>query len=70
MRQYEENGYLITEYDSGSIVKSLISEVTPDLPKGIKLTIEDRIEEINEQNLTIMDALATIYEEFLLREEV
>jgi hypothetical protein len=26
MKQYEENGYLVTEYDNGTIIKSLIGE--------------------------------------------
>jgi hypothetical protein len=35
MKQYEENGYLITEYDNGTVIKSLISNeeiIPPDEP--------------------------------------
>jgi len=61
MRQYEENGYLITEYDSGSIVKDLITSNQPQEQVPQK-TLEERIEELNEQNLVLMDAFATLFE--------
>lgn len=35
MRQYEENGYLITEYDNGTIIKQAISTPTQQEPAPI-----------------------------------
>lgn len=48
MRQYEEDGYLVTEYDSGSIVRSLISEETIPNPEELLVSLKlQKQEEFN-----------------------
>lgn len=41
---------------------------TPDVIPKLPPTLEDQVAELQQQNLVLMDALATIYEELLLKE--
>ena len=54
MREYENNGYLITEYPNGAIVKQLISntEPTPDEPQP---TIEEQILAENQYQTALLE---------------
>jgi hypothetical protein len=66
--------YKITELPSGAIFKEAISteleELEPQVtPTEIK-SIEQQMEALVQQNLVLMDAIATIYEELLTKEVV
>lgn len=43
-------------------------EVEPTTPITPQPTLEEQVAQLQEQNLTLMDALATIYEELLAKE--
>ena len=58
MRRYEENGYLVTEYDSGSVVRVLISETEEPKPQEPQPTLED----MQMQSLINTEYLVTLAE--------
>jgi len=63
MKQYKMDGYLINEYPSGAIIKSLISDAQePQEPQPAHKTLDERLGELTEQNLVLMDAIATLFE--------
>lgn len=53
MKQYIKNNYLVTEYDSGAIVKVLQGdepkEVIPELPKNPILELEQENEKLKQE---------------------
>lgn len=66
LRQYIENGMQITEYTKDGVTVShrvetpIINTPTPPQP-----TLEEQIAELKQDNLILMDALATTFEEIL-----
>lgn len=68
MRKYLQNNYLITEYDNGTIVKTLVSNPIKTTT-STQPTIEEQIIELQNQNIILMDALATTFEEVLMLRE-
>ena len=57
INQYEDNGYLVTEYADGSSMKSIIStEVPPPPPEPEPegMTMEDKINYIYYKNMGVI----------------
>lgn len=69
LRQYEENGIRITELTKdGETVSAIIKEEISKPVENVALqqkTTTEQIAEIKQDNLIIMDALATVFEEIL-----
>lgn len=59
---YEKDGYLIKEYQNGTIIKSKVLDESTIENVEIK-TLDQELQELNNQNLILMDAIATLYEE-------
>lgn len=53
MKQYIQNGYLITEYDNGATVKVLQSdepkEVIPELPKNPIIELQSKVDSLGQE---------------------
>jgi hypothetical protein len=66
-RQYEEEGFIVTEYASGAIVRAAKpSSIAPE-PIEYQPSIEEQIGSLKQDNLILMEALATIYEDMLAK---
>ena len=70
VRTYIEDGFEVTEYDNGYIVRVPIQTNVPQ-ENVITETLEQKVERLEKQrqadNLTQFDVLATIYEELLMK---
>lgn len=66
IREYEENGQLMQEFevitDSGK--RHIIRKPIP-IESEQPETLEDKLSRLEQDNLILMDALATVYEELL-----
>lgn len=54
MNRYEQDGYLITEYPNGAIVKQLISDTEPT-PNEPQPTIEEQILAENQYQIALLE---------------
>lgn len=69
MRIYIDGDYNVIEYDNGAVVRTLITE--PVEPEPIEPEPpQPTASEIQDNQFILMDAIATLYEEFLLSQEV
>jgi hypothetical protein len=74
LRTYVQDGFTVEEYTKDGINVShttkranspddlAVEEIPPQLPPK---TLDEKIEEVKQDNLIIMDAMATIFEEIL-----
>jgi hypothetical protein len=61
-KQFEDNGFVITENTNGSCVKVL--KPTLSTAEESK-SLEEQIKSLKQDNLILMDAIATMFEEIL-----
>ena len=59
----EENGYKITTYTNGTVVKEMI--INQDNETSEEMSVSERISNIENYNLAIMEAIAKLYENTL-----
>lgn len=59
----EENGYKITTYTNGTVVKEMI--INQDNETSEEMSVSERISNIENYNLAIMEAIANLYENTL-----
>ncbi|MCI5630194.1 MAG: hypothetical protein MR346_11305 [Clostridium sp.] len=59
----EENGYKITTYTNGTVVKEMIINQDNETPE--EMSVSERISNIENYNLAIMEAIANLYENTL-----
>lgn len=64
INEYIENGFRIKEYDNGTIIKSAVSSIQTPSPEP-QITLEEQVAQLKADNLILMDALATVFEELL-----
>jgi len=65
IKQYEEEGFIVTEYISGAVVRAAKpSAVVPELVEP-QPTLEEQLAQLKSDNLILMDVLATMYEDML-----
>lgn len=62
IEQYEENGYIITKFENGAIIKNIISEGTIEEPEEIKQEYISKQEIVNAQILNQLDYLTCLQE--------
>jgi KaiC/GvpD/RAD55 family RecA-like ATPase len=75
LRQYEENGMKITEYTKdGVTIHAIVREAIPTIeenPQPVTLEeLNNKLEETKQDNLILMDAIATLFEEVLRLQEM
>lgn len=59
----EENGYKITTYTNGTVVKEMI--INQDNETSEEMSVSERISNIENYNFAIMEAIAKLYENTL-----
>lgn len=73
LKEYVENNTRVVEYtkDGETISHIVKTPIQVELPENnSQVTLEEQIAELKEDNLILMDALATVFEEVLsLKEE-
>lgn len=76
LNQYAQDGYKVTQYtkDGTTVshaIRTLITKPVEIEPIEPQPTLEQRVEQLQQDNVILMDALATTFEELImLREEV
>lgn len=71
IKEYIEDGYIIKEYPDGSKEKTLISQgnLGEIITQPQKPSLEQQLEQLRNDNLILMDALATVFEEIMMLRE-
>lgn len=64
-REYVDGNYKVIEFESGAVTKTLVSgqEVTTDSQPSL----EEQVLQLKQDNLTIMDAIAQMYEDMMTK---
>ena len=65
LKDHIDGDYRITEYENGTVVKQLISP-EPELVEPVPISYTPTNAEIMENQLVLMDAIATLYEDLVL----
>ena len=72
LKRYKENDLIVTEYTADGqnvycVVKEAIQiETDPSESLPITQTLADKVNQLQQDNLILMDALASTYEEILM----